>query len=196
MQTWPRHFLSLQIMMSSSESPEDLRPAEDLLPPEAPLYFRKRKVSKTILDALGVSCQVAPSTAGEVALLKVDPAVAADVVAESDVAVTIASPTTDEAAVVTPVGVPMSTGLPPRFEFSDNEPKHLNPLQTSSGHRSGRAAAPCASSMSQVAQLEDVLMEEAPPPRARQRKTSKIFIEAFGGTCQVAPDYRRVSSQP
>ena len=52
------------------------------------------------------------------------------------------------------------------------------------------------SSMSQVAQLEDVLMEEAPPPRARQRKTSKIFIEAFGGTCQVAPDYRRVSSQP
>lgn len=42
--------------------------------------------------------------------------------------------------------------------------------------------------MSQVAQLEDVLMEEAPPPRARQRKTSKIFIEAFGGTCQVAPD--------
>ena len=47
---------SLSIMMSSSESPEDLRPAED------PLYFRKRKVSKTILDALGVLYQVAPSS--------------------------------------------------------------------------------------------------------------------------------------
>ena len=126
---WKRHSFAATSntslsMMSSSESPEDLRPAEDLLPAEAPLYFRKRKVSKTILDALGVSCQVAPSTAGEVALLKVDPAVAADVVAESDVAVTIASPTTDEAAVVTPVGVPMSTGLPPRFEFSDKFERH------------------------------------------------------------------------
>jgi len=106
------------MIMSSSESPEDLRPAED------PQYFRKRKVSKTILDALGVSCQVAPSSAGERALLEVDPAVATHAVAESDVAVTIASPTTNEAAVVTPVGVPMSTGLPPRFEFSDKFERH------------------------------------------------------------------------
>ena len=44
------------MIMSSSESPEDLRPAED------PQYFRKRKVSKTILDALGVLYQVAPSS--------------------------------------------------------------------------------------------------------------------------------------
>ena len=83
--------------MSSSESPEDeLRAAED-----QPPHLRKRKTSEII--ALGVSCQVAPSTAGEVALLnplaaEVDPAVAANVVAESDVAVTIASPTTNEAA--------------------------------------------------------------------------------------------------
>ena len=67
-------------MMSSSESPEGLHPAED------PPYFRKRKTSKIILDALGVSCQVAPSTTGEVgqALMdplaaEVDPAAAADV---------------------------------------------------------------------------------------------------------------------
>ena len=33
--------------------------------------------------------------------------------------------------------------------------------------------------------LEDVLMEEPPPPRAGQRKTSKIVFEAIGGTCQV-----------
>ena len=59
------------MMMPSSKSQEDLRPAED-----SP-YFRKRKTSKNILDALGVSCRVAPSTAGEVALLEVDPAVAA-----------------------------------------------------------------------------------------------------------------------
>ena len=51
------------MMMPSSKSQEDLRPAED-----SP-YFRKRKTSKNILDALGVSCQVAPSTAGDVALL-------------------------------------------------------------------------------------------------------------------------------
>ena len=44
------------MIMSSSESPEDLRPAED------PQYFRKRKASKTILDALGVLYQVAPSS--------------------------------------------------------------------------------------------------------------------------------------
>lgn len=50
------------MMMPSSKSQEDLRPAED------PPYFRKRKTSKN-LDALGVSCQVAPSTAGDVALL-------------------------------------------------------------------------------------------------------------------------------
>ena len=70
-------------MMSSSESPEDeLRPAED-----PPPHLRKRKTSKIILDALGVPCQAAPSTAGEVALLnplaadgpEVDPAAAADV---------------------------------------------------------------------------------------------------------------------
>ena len=79
--------------MSSSESPEDeLRPAEN------PPHLRKRKTSKIILDALSGSCQVAPSTAGEMVLLnplaaEVDPAVAATVVAESDVAVTIASPT-------------------------------------------------------------------------------------------------------
>ena len=87
--------------MSSSESPEDeLRRAED------PPHLRKRKTSKIILDALGVSCQVAPITAGEVALLnplaaEVDP-VAANVVAEIDVAVTIASPTTNGPAVVSP----------------------------------------------------------------------------------------------
>ena len=88
--------------MSSSESPEDeLRPAED------PPHLRKRKTSKIILDALGVSCQVAPSTAGEVALLnpvaaEIDPAVAANVVAETEVAVTIASPTTNGPAVGSP----------------------------------------------------------------------------------------------
>ena len=65
------------MVMTSSESQEDPRPAED------PPYFRKRKTSKIILDALGVSCQVAPSTAGEVSLLdplaaEVDPAAAAD----------------------------------------------------------------------------------------------------------------------
>ena len=57
----------------------------------------------------------------------VDPAT--DVVTESDVAVTIAPPTTNRAVsfkaeVVTPVGVPMSTGLPPRFEFSDKFEHH------------------------------------------------------------------------
>lgn len=51
------------MMMPSSKSQEDLRPAED-----SP-YFRKRKTSKNILDALGVSCQVASSTAGDAALL-------------------------------------------------------------------------------------------------------------------------------
>ena len=69
------------MVMTSSESQEDPRPAED------PPYFRKRKTSKIILDALGVSYQVAPGTAGEVALLnplaadgpEVDPAAAADV---------------------------------------------------------------------------------------------------------------------
>ena len=80
------------MVMTSSESQEDPRPAED------PPYFRKRKTSKIILDALGVPCQAAPSTAGvpcqaapstagEVALLnplaadgpEVDPAAAADV---------------------------------------------------------------------------------------------------------------------
>ena len=73
-------------MMSSSESPEDHHPVEEqgLHPAEDPPYFRKRKTSKIILDALGVSCQVAPSTAGEVSLLdplaaEVDPAAAADV---------------------------------------------------------------------------------------------------------------------
>ena len=72
-------------MMSSSESPEDHHPVEEqgLHPAEDPPYFRKRKTSKIILDALGVSCQVAPSTAGEVSLLdppaaEVDPAAAAD----------------------------------------------------------------------------------------------------------------------
>ena len=57
----------------------------------------------------------------------VDPAT--DVVTESDVAVTIAPPTTNRAVsfkaeLVTPVGVPMSTGLPPRFEFSDKFERH------------------------------------------------------------------------
>ena len=97
------------------------------IPPKSP-HLLKRKTSGSsskILDALGVSCQVAPSTAGEMALLNPlaaegDPAVAANVVAESDpsgVSVTIASPTTNEAAVVTPAGLP-------RFEFSDKFERH------------------------------------------------------------------------
>ena len=68
---------------------------------------------------------------------ELDPDVAADVVTgfttlclvmAASFVVAIAATTiaaaTNEAAVVTPVGVPMSTGLPPRFEFSDKFERH------------------------------------------------------------------------
>ena len=36
--------------------------------------------------------------------------------------------------------------------------------------------------------MDSVVAEMEPRPQTRQRKTSKIIFEAFGGTCQVEPD--------
>ena len=35
---------------------------------------------------------------------------------------------------------------------------------------------------------DSAVAELEPPPKTRQRKTSKIIFETFGGTCQVEPD--------
>ena len=75
------------------ESQEDIRLAADRYQ-DQPAPPRKRKTSKVLLEAFGVSCQVEPTTAAEVAPLKPladsqGPEAAA--VAEGAVAITIAS---------------------------------------------------------------------------------------------------------